>query len=120
MAETKNLDLLMDRCWYGLAGTIFKDGTECFWEINWWDGQEREGKRIFTNQTIVTVNGDWLPSDRCEWMPRPNPPAHLDSQALRTCRPAGSEAALIAMVGRWCRLLQFVVSSRHYRRQDDI
>ena len=64
MAETKNLDLLMDRCWYGLAGTIFKDGTECFWEINWWDGQEREGKRIFTNQTIVTVNGDWLPSDR--------------------------------------------------------
>ena len=54
----------MDRCWYGLAGTIFKDSTECFWEINWWDGQEREGKRIFTNQTIVTVNGDWLPSDR--------------------------------------------------------
>merc|ERR1719199_102601 len=55
MAETNNLEKLMDRCWYCLAGTLVKPGTEGFWEINWWDGEARDGKRIFTNQTIVTT-----------------------------------------------------------------
>ena len=57
--RTDNFDKLMNRCWYGVAGTIFPDGMESFWEINWWDGAAREGKTIFSNQTITKTKGKW-------------------------------------------------------------
>jgi len=55
--KTDNFNKLMNRCWYGVAGTIFPPGMESFWEINWWDGEKRDGKKIFTNQTITKTNG---------------------------------------------------------------
>jgi len=58
-AKTDNFNKLMNRCWYGVAGTIFPEGMESFWEINWWDGAAREGKTIFSNQTITKTKGQW-------------------------------------------------------------
>jgi len=55
--RTGNFDKLMNRCWYGVAATVFPDGITSFWEINWWDGAAREGKAIFSNQTITKVKG---------------------------------------------------------------
>lgn len=58
MAErTGNFNKLMGRCWYGIAGTLFPEGMESFWEINWWDGGQREGKKIFSNQTVTKTKG---------------------------------------------------------------
>lgn len=54
---TDSYNRLMNRCMYGVAGNIFEPGTESFWEINWWDGPTKQGKHVFTNQTIVWKNG---------------------------------------------------------------
>jgi hypothetical protein len=58
-AKTDNFNKLMNRCWYGVAGTIFPEGMESFWEINWWDGDKRTGKKILSNQTITKTKGKW-------------------------------------------------------------
>jgi hypothetical protein len=58
-SRTDNFNKLMNRCWYGVAGNIFPDGMESFWEINWWDGAARTGKKIFSNQTITKTKGKW-------------------------------------------------------------
>jgi len=57
-AKTDNFNKLMNRCWYGIAGNIFPEGIESFWEINWWDNPDtKQGKNIISNQTITKVNG---------------------------------------------------------------
>jgi len=54
---TEKYDKFMNRCWYAVAGNILAKGMDGFWEINWWDGLAREGKCVFTNQTVTRVNG---------------------------------------------------------------
>ena len=56
-AKTKNYDKLMGRCFYAVASNLIPSNTESFWEINWWDGEAREGKKVFTNQTVVKAGG---------------------------------------------------------------
>lgn len=57
VAATDGYEKLMDRCWYAVAGNIVTPTMEGFWEINWWDGEAREGKPVFTNQTVVLDKG---------------------------------------------------------------
>lgn len=55
--RTDNFNRVMNRCWYGVAGTILEPGLQSFWEINWWNGDAREGKGIFTHQNVSVTNG---------------------------------------------------------------
>jgi len=57
LKATDNYNKLMDRCWYAVAGNVFPDGMEGFWEINWWDGTARDGNAVFSNQTVTQVKG---------------------------------------------------------------